>query len=169
MPDKIQERLGALLRAAADPDAATHYLRRLLEQQPFPFQRLVRAPAAVQLLITVFSQSRFLSEELLKTPEWLEPLAHSGNLHRQTTSEEFAARLTARLARFSQLEMPVAEFAAFRREQILRILLRDLHAYAPLSEVAGELSHLADAVLECAWRRVYAALAVRHGSTGSAA
>ncbi len=152
-----------MLRAAADPDAAAHYLRRLLEQQPFPFQRLVRSPAAIQLLTTVFSQSRFLSEELLKTPEWLEPLAHSGNLHRQTTSEEFAARLTARLARYSQAELPVAEFAAFRREQILRILLRDLHGYAPLSEVTEELSHLAGAVLECAWRRVYAILAARHG------
>ncbi len=163
LPEKVLERLGGLLRAAAVPDSAVHYLRRLLEQQPFPFQRLVRSPSAIQLLITVFSQSRFLSEELLKTPEWLEPLAHSGNLHRQTTSEEYAARLTARLARYSHQELPVAEFAAFRREQVLRILLRDLHGYAPLPEVTEELSHLADAVLECAWRRVHAQLAARHG------
>ncbi len=163
LPEKLQERLAALLRASANPDAAAHYLRGLFEQQPFPFQRLVRSSAAVQYLLTIFSQSRFLSEELLKTPEWLEPLAQSGNLHRQTTVEEYVARLTARLARYSPREMPVPEFAAFRREQILRILLRDLLAYAPLAEVTEELSNLADAVVECAWRRVYGELALRHG------
>ena len=140
-----------------------HYLRRLFEDQPFPFQRLVRAPAAIQFLLTVFCQSRFLSEELLKTPEWLEPLAQSGNLHRQTTIDEYVARLTARLARFAHHETPAAEFAAFRREQILRILLRDLHGYASLAEITEEISHVADAVVECAWRRVSAALALRHG------
>jgi [glutamine synthetase] adenylyltransferase / [glutamine synthetase]-adenylyl-L-tyrosine phosphorylase len=159
----VQERLAAMLHTSANPDAAAHYLRGLYEQQPFPFQRLVRSPAAVQYLITIFSHSRFLSEELLKTPEWLEPLAHSGNLNRQTTVEEYVSRLTARLARYALQEMPVAEFAAFRREQILRILLRDLHGYAPLPEVTEELSNLADAVVECAWRRVHGALSLRHG------
>ncbi len=155
--------MAACLRAAADPDSAVFYLRRLCEEQPFPFQRLVRSAAAVQNLVTVFSQSRFLSEELLKTPEWIEPLAHSGNLHRQTGVEEYVARLTARLARFGRHEMPIAEFAAFRREQILRILLRDLSGYAPLAEVTEEISNLASAVVECAWQRVYAALTLRHG------
>ena len=151
------------MRSTADPDSAVHYLRRLFQDQPFPFQRLVRAPAAIQFLLTVFCQSRFLSEELLKTPEWLEPLAQSGNLHRQTTVDEYVARLTARLARFAHHETPAAEFAAFRREQILRILLRDLHGYASLAEITEEISHVADAVVECAWRRVSAALALRHG------
>ena len=133
------------MRAAADPDAAAYYLRRLLEDQPFPFQRLVRSPSAIQFLLTVFCQSQFLSEELLKTPEWLEPLAQSGNLHRQTATDEYVARLMARLARFGHSETPAAEFAAFRREQILRILLRDLHGYASLAEITEEISHLADA------------------------
>lgn len=151
------------MRAAADPDAAVFYLRRLFEEQPFPFQRLVRSPAALQYLLTVFSHSRFLSEELVKTPEWLEPLAHSGNLHRQTPTDEFVARLTARLARYGRQEMPAAELAAFRREQILRILLRDLSGYASLAEITEEISNLAGAITECAWRRVYSALTLRHG------
>lgn len=163
LPDKLQERLVTLLRVSPEPDAAVHFLRRLYEEQPFPFQRLVRSPATVQFLLTVFGQSRFLSEEILRAPEWIEPLAHAGNVQRQMTADEYTSRLTARLARFPAGEVPVGEFAAFRREQILRILLRDLHAYASLPEVAEELSHLADAIVECAWRRVYAALAARHG------
>lgn len=163
MPEKIQERLAVLLRSSADPDACAHYLRRLLEDQPFPFQRLVRSPTAVQFLVAVFSHSRFLSEELLKAPEWLEPLAQSGNLHRQMPADDYAARLSARLARYPQGELPAAELAGFRREQILRILLRDVQGYAALSEITEEISNLADAILECAWRRVYAILAARHG------
>ena len=163
LPEKIQERLAALLRSAADPDSAVYYLRRLLEEQPFPFQRLVRSPASIQFLLAIFSQSRFLSDELLRTPEWLEPLAQSGNLHRQTTVEEYTARLTARLAQFPQHDTPAAAFAAFRREQILRILLRDLQGYASLAEVTEEISHLAAAIVECAWRRVSATLSLRHG------
>ncbi|MCC6537130.1 MAG: glutamine-synthetase adenylyltransferase [Bryobacterales bacterium] len=152
-----------LLRVSPEPDAAVHFLRRLYDEQPFPFQRLVRSPATVQFLLTVFAQSRFLSEEVLRAPEWIEPLAHAGNLQQQMTADEYISRLTARLARFPAGEVPVGEFAAFRREQVLRILLRDLHGYAPLPEVAEELSHLADAIVECAWRRVYASLAARHG------
>ena len=164
LPTGVQDRLAVLLRASADPDSALHYLHRLQEEQRAAFHRLSRSPAALQCLITVFSYSRFLAEELLRKPEWVEPLPQSGDLHRILSSEEYARRLQARLARYTAGGTAPEEFATFRREQTLRILLRDLLGFGTLSDITEELSNLADAILDCAWQRIQAGMTQRHGT-----
>ena len=53
--------------------------------------------------------------------------------------------------------------ARFRRRQFLRIMLRDVLGLATLSDVTEELSNLADAILDVAYRRIREDLAPRHG------
>jgi len=163
IPPAVRNRLEILLKSCADPDGALFSLRRLQEEQPGAFQRMSRSPAALQLLVAAFSHSRFLAEELLRSPEWIEPLPQSGDLHRVIAAEEYSARLEARLARYPLAEAPALELAAFRREQLLRILLRDVHGYGSLSDITEELSNLADGILECAWRRIRIDLVHRYG------
>jgi glutamate-ammonia-ligase adenylyltransferase len=60
--------------------------------------------------------------------------------------------------------------ARFRRRQLLRILLRDVLGLASLPDITGELSNLADAILDYAYRQVCEPLTARHGEpsfTGS--
>ena len=60
--------------------------------------------------------------------------------------------------------MPAAlELASFRRRELLRIVLRDVLGMAVLSEVTLELSNLADAILDVAYRRIHDDLAARYG------
>ena len=60
--------------------------------------------------------------------------------------------------------MPSAvDLARFRRRQLLRIVLRDVLGIATLSDVTEELSNLADAILDVAYRRIRAEFVARHG------
>ena len=54
--------------------------------------------------------------------------------------------------------------ALFRRQQILRILLRDVLGFGSLSETTEELSNLADAILHISYKRIRADLVARHGT-----
>ncbi|MBM3813720.1 MAG: glutamine-synthetase adenylyltransferase [Acidimicrobiia bacterium] len=155
------------MQNSPDPDTALHFLSRLHDEKPGAFHWISRSPACLQFLIAAFSQSRFLSEQLLQTPEWLEPLPASGDLHRVISAEEYAERLDARLPSTDGEPPPAEEFAAFRREQLLRILLRDLLGFGSLSDVTEELSNLADAMLEVACSRIRRALETRHGEAAT--
>ena len=159
----MQERLRLLLSRSADPDSVLHYLRRLLEQKPAAFQRLGVSPASLQYLVAVFSQSQFLSEELLKTPEWIETLGAHGDLHRVVSADEYMERLERSLGEFGAGVPQAVEYARFRRRQLLRILVRDVLQFGTLSDITEEISNLADAIMESAYRRIRHELTQKHG------
>jgi glutamate-ammonia-ligase adenylyltransferase len=163
LPEAIRNRLGILLANSADPDGALRYLSRFVQQQPAAFQRLARSPLSLQYLITIFSHSQFLSDELLKTPEWLDPLAGAGDMHRVISAEEFCARLETLLAPCGPFPPPAEILALFRRRQMMRILLRDVLNYATLSDITEELSNLADAIIEQTCLHIHAHLQSRYG------
>lgn len=158
-----QERLRLLLSRSADPDSVLHYLRRLLDQKPAAFQRLAVSPALLQYLVAVFSQSQFLSEELLKTPEWVETLGAHGDLHRVVSPGEYMERLERSLEEYGAGVPPAVEYARFRRRQMLRILVRDVLQFGTLSDITEEISNLADAIIESAYLRIRHELTHRHG------
>jgi glutamate-ammonia-ligase adenylyltransferase len=167
LPSTVQERLRLLIRASPDPDGALHNLGRLHDEKPGAFHWISRSPAYLQFLIAIFSNSQFLSDQLLQTPEWLEPLPAAGDLHRVISAEEYWERLEARLKAYGDEIPPPRVFASFRREQLLRILIRDLLDYGTLSDITEELSNLADSMLECACARIRASLERRHGKAAT--
>jgi glutamate-ammonia-ligase adenylyltransferase len=118
----------------------------------------------VQTLVAVFSYSRFLSEAVLVHPDWLEDLIASGELDRHLSGEDYQERLETALEG-AGVPLPL-ELAAFRRRQMLRILLRDVMGLCTLPETTEELSNLADAILDVCFRRIRAELALRHGPPG---
>ena len=163
LPSIVQERLRIMLSSSPDPDGALHFLGRLLDEKPGAFHWISRSPASLQFLLAVFSNSNFLSEQLIQTPEWLEPLPTSGDLYRVISAEEYEGRLDYRLAQYGDAVPPAHEFALFRRQQVLRILIRDLLSFGTLSDITEELSNLADAMIESACRRIRNSLERRHG------
>ena len=163
IPERIRARIQALLASVPDPDEALHFLERLRQDAPAPCNRIVSSPAALRCLITTFSYSRFLSEAVLQHPEWLLQAADPSDLHRMLSAEEFAERLLQfRAAEAPDLPAPVL-LARFRRRQSLRILLRDVLGLAALADITGELSNLADAILDFTYRQIREQITARHG------
>ncbi|MCX6623346.1 MAG: glutamine-synthetase adenylyltransferase [Acidobacteria bacterium] len=164
IPPDVQQRIQVLLYRSADPDGALSRLETLHRTLPGAFERLLRTTVGLQYVITVFSYSNFLSDEVLQNPEWLEDLLWSGEVERTLTPEELVERLEAFLNSFEE-EKPLAlALALFRRKQILRVVLRDVLGLATLSEVTAELSGIADAVLEVSQQRILADLKRRYGT-----
>jgi glutamate-ammonia-ligase adenylyltransferase len=156
-------RLPFLLASCPDPDAALHYLARMSEEHGDNLHELIADAPALHYLITVASNSRFLADEVLRHPEWIEELtAAPDEMHRVRSREDF----TSTLARWigTSEGVPAARLLAlFRRHELLRILLRDALGYGALSEVTEELSNLADAILDTAYRRIRVELTTRYG------
>jgi len=154
------DRLKAYLGAAPDPDAAVHYLVSLKQHHQEALERLAHSPSGLQHFVTAASFSRFLSEEILQNPQWLEDVPA---MDRLLTAREYKKRLREFLKDPAQ-ERPLGlSLALFRRQQILRILLRDVLGLGSLSETTEELSNLADAILHISYKRIRADLVARHG------
>jgi glutamate-ammonia-ligase adenylyltransferase len=159
LPPAIQNTLEVLLASAADPDAAVHYLVSLKQQKPEAFDTLARSQSGLQDLIAVFSHSRFLADEILQNPQWIEQLS---DMERALSAEEYKNRLAAFLDRQPGTSVALS-LALFRRQQILRILLRDVRGICNLPEATEELSNLADAILDVSYQGIRAELVGRHG------
>ena len=160
LPAETGKQLGLLLASSPGAEVGLGYFEKLRERQPAGFRRLTASVNGLRCLIAVFTHSRFLSQEILRQPAWLEELLEPEVLLRAYPASSFRGMLERDLSPGP----PVAlEFARFRRKQMLRILLRDVLGLAPLAEVTGELSALADAIVETAYRRIYFRLAAECG------
>ena len=160
LPEGIQNQIETLLVSAADPDAALHFLLSLKQHKPAAFEKLALSPQSLQYLSAVFSYSHFLSEEILQNPQWIEQL---GDIQRAISAGEYRKRLTAFLKRQPRKVAEALSLALFRRQQMLRILLRDVLGLCSLSETTQELSHLADAILDVSYKRIREEFVARHG------
>ena len=161
LPFAVQEQIEVLLAAAPDPDRAVRYAGSLKQQHSDAFRRMAAHPATLHHLITIFSYSHFLSDEILQNPQWIEQF---GDLDIVLSAEEYAARLASFLGPAAAGTPPAFSLALFRRQQILRILLRDVLGFCSLSETTEELSNLADAILDVSYRGIRAELIARHGT-----
>ena len=160
LPPAVQNRFDLLLASSPAPEQGLHYFMRLREQHSGAFDRLTRSAIGLRHLVAVFSYSEFLSEEILEHPGWAEQLLDPADLQRVITIEDLRARLEAALP--PGLPPPV-ELAKFRRRQILRIVIRDVLGLGTLPEITGELTAVADVLVEVAYERIYQDLVAQYG------
>jgi glutamate-ammonia-ligase adenylyltransferase len=163
LPPAVRTRVEVLMAGVADPDSTLYYLDALRARHPDAFLRLTHSNTCLQYLAALFSSSRFLSDEVLQHPEWIDEFADSGLMHRALSAAEYTVLLTASLGSLEVTPAPLA-LALFRRKQLTRILLRDVLGYALLAEVTAEISALADAILEVAVRGIRGDLVRRFGT-----
>src|SRR5579883_3655889 len=123
------------------------------------FFLLLRRPPRFTLFpyTTLF---RSLSEAVLREPQLLAEIVRAEDFHRVLTRDDYLRRRPAVCGRAGHGPAPLAHF---RRRELLRIALRDILGIARLPEVTLELSHLADAILETAYRNVRTEFVARHG------
>src|SRR5215472_16260547 len=163
LPERIAERIQLLLATVPDPDTSLRYLERLRQDSPSVFDRITSSVSALRCAVNIFSYSNFLAESVLQNPERILQVANSGSLYRVLTAVEYEERLFDFLGKDHQGAPSAESLARFRRRQLLRIVVRDILGIAALSEVAEELSNLADAILDVTYRRIREELVSRHG------
>ena len=168
LPFSVQQAIGNISQASPDPDRVLEYLSEFRSRHDDLVGQLSGENAQrLQWLLTIFGYSHFLSEELLQHPEWILEVS---DLYRMLSVSEYRDRLMTLLARRNtssitaeSVRASALDLALFRRQEMLRIVLRDVLNLATLSEIAEELSNVADAILHMALASVIAEEGRRFG------
>lgn len=138
----------AAFEVAADRDHALDALTRIDESRPDLIDRVVAEPGWLDRVLRVLGASSVLARFLARRPEELEALATAP----QVRGEAWLPELRARMRRPDGTPDPDGLRRGYLAA-LTRIAALDLTHPAPediVDEVAAELTHLADAVLECA-------------------
>jgi glutamate-ammonia-ligase adenylyltransferase len=109
----------------------------------------------VAVLKRVWEASSYVSKACLRDLELLPRLLDSGVLQHTYAEGDMVAALADRLAEVQAEPDLARRLRRFRRDQIVRIIWRDIAGWAPLAETLEDLSTLADACIEQAQDLLY--------------
>lgn len=160
---RLAGQLHIQLPRCPDPGMALSNLERYVASSPGPADTLVQLaemPRVTEILLQLLSSSQYLSELLFRDPGllgWLRGGAERRD--RQTLVDDLWNELSGqdddRLERLT--------IRRFRHREMLRIAYNDIVRGLPLEVVTLDLSHLADACVECALRLARLRTEERHG------
>lgn len=100
--------------------------------------------------------SDFVADTLSRHPETLDSLRRSGDLLRVYAPGELAREIAAVVAACQSEQELHSTLRQLRRREMLRIAIRDLAGWAPLTDTLHELSALADGCVGAALQRLTA-------------
>ncbi len=159
IPEPLRSKVLNLVQASPSPGRVLAFLEEFDLRSPGHLASLAADSPRLIWLWTIAGYSRFLSEDLLQYPERLEKVS---DLDRSLSSDEYCRKLSQSL-QSSALVSPL-DLTRFRRQELLRIVIRDALQLATIAELTEELSNLADAILAVALSSVIAELGRRFGS-----
>jgi [glutamine synthetase] adenylyltransferase / [glutamine synthetase]-adenylyl-L-tyrosine phosphorylase len=165
----LAEYVGDLLgmvAETAEPEQALNHWERYLEAgvnriQMFDYLR--SSPRMLHLLCSIFGNSPYLAQTLIRDPLLVHWLAEEQVLSRHPSRVVLARSLQEALGHFSAIELKLEAIRRFKRREMLRIGVRDLLRLTTLAETVEALSELAGVLIEAAYRVVYEDLCQRYG------
>ena len=143
-----------LLKASIDapnPEAALNRFSRFAEasfNRRSLYHLLRDAPHIIRPVILTFGASTYLSEILIRTPEYFYDIIDPNVMETQKTSEMMYQELKQSISRFASVEQKLRILRRYKRRETLRIGLRDLLKVANVETTTLELSNLAEAALQ---------------------
>ncbi|ORJ58551.1 bifunctional [glutamate--ammonia ligase]-adenylyl-L-tyrosine phosphorylase/[glutamate--ammonia-ligase] adenylyltransferase [Geothermobacter hydrogeniphilus] len=144
-----------LLQAVIDspePDMALGNLENFvvaLRARATFFSLLAQNPEVITRLVNLFATSQFLSRIFIQSPQVLDSLV-SHDAVRIKELDDFRRDLRVQLEMVDHYEDQLDALRRFRKEEMLRIALNDMHGLALQGQTARQLSELAEACLEAA-------------------
>ncbi len=147
---RILDHLLQALSNAADADRVLIDIERFAQNYKselplLPY--LQEYPRAIEVLVTLFSGSRFLAEILLRTPEQFERLVEHKRLAQLKGVDELSAEAQAMLISIESIPDRLDALRGYQRQELLRIGTCDLLGLFDLPTVTRQLSNLADALV----------------------
>ncbi|MCX7048602.1 MAG: glutamate-ammonia-ligase adenylyltransferase [Candidatus Sumerlaeota bacterium] len=147
-----------MLRSKADPAMALNNWERFcdsLEDPKTHFETLLSQPRRLDILLSIFSNSQFLSDVLAINPGVFEWVTSPANLHRTLERAEVERELRERSRSLPEHEAWLDAIRIHRRREILRIGTRDICLGVPIRIITGEISALADGIVQATLERFW--------------
>ena len=158
---EIVEELLQRICESPDLDAALNNLERFANvafDRNFFYTLLRDAPALISLLVACFGSSQYLSDTLIRNPEYFEWLMEPGVMSHPRDRNVMYQELSSKVKIPGSLDKKLNAMRRYKRREALRIGLRDLLKEADLETTTLELSNLADASLQIAYELAEAQL-----------
>lgn len=154
----LAESLPALLialAATANPNRVLVNFERFIQSAPNPtgqLEYLAQNPRGFEILFTLFTGSQFLTEILLRHPEYFEQLIDHKRLSQPKTARQLQRQAQAALKPYLSAENGDLEalnaLRRFQRQELLRIGACDLLGLLDLPTVTAQLSRLANSLTQ---------------------
>jgi glutamate-ammonia-ligase adenylyltransferase len=150
-----------LLRYQPDPDMALNNWERFLSALNDPeehFRLLLSQPKRLDILLSIFAGSQFLSDALIRDPVSFEWATLPDHLHQIRHREQVEALFRDLSGTADSTDVWRNQLRRYKRREVLRIGIRDICLDAPIEEIMQELSTLAEALLQVELERLWTAL-----------
>ncbi len=137
-----------------DPDLALTNLERfmaVIATRSSYYALLAENRQTIQLLVSLFGMSEFLSKILISHPELLDSLVARNGSSTAKTKETMQEELASLLDQSDYFEDHLNILRRYRNEEFLRIGLNDIHGRLMQGEVTSQLSLLGEACLAAAF------------------
>ena len=137
---KLEPELTDSLRKTSDPDAVLARFVRFVDGygiRGMLFETLLANPRLLQLLVRLFDASAAFGELAVQRPELVEEIARGRSLGELQSRENFLSSLKANPSGLP----PLTWVRDFQRAEMLRILLRDVLAFAQLPQLQQEVTN----------------------------
>ena len=132
------------LGEAADPDRSLINFERFLDSYgESAFQILKENPRLMEMLVTIFSASPFLTEILLRTPDALDLLNNRQRLTERKTIEQFQSEAISATRQVANEVEKLDSLRRYQRRELLRIGANDFLGLYDLRAVFSQLSRMA--------------------------
>jgi len=134
-----------------DPDQALLHFSEFIAHLSAPHSYLTflaSAPQVSRRLLNLFGQSDFLSRYFLGHPELLDLLVQIGSDDGRKDSARIRRELAMRLQRQSEPEERLSTMRRFKNEEVLRIGSSEISGELSVTEVAQQLTSVAEAILD---------------------
>lgn len=161
-PGEFVAALASFLSQSPDPDQALNLFERLVgEGSEQLIQTLNKNRVLLHYCVALFGHSYWLGETLVHNQDLVYSLQRERTLERSLSREHFRESF----ARFRSFETDASVLLArFKKREYVRIALRDVLGIATLADTTGEISALADVLIEEALRETEARMRNRFGA-----
>jgi len=139
------------LSDAATPDASLVNFERYVQCVPNRVELLrylASKPRAVEILVKLFVGSQFLTEILLRNPDYLEKLTNHKRIAEFKSRQQFCAEARDAADGARHLEAKLDALRRYQRWELLRIGACDAFGLFDLKSVTVQLSLLADSLVQ---------------------
>jgi glutamate-ammonia-ligase adenylyltransferase len=147
-----------ILHGEPDPDMALNNWERFVSALEMPdahFKMLLSQPQRLRILLSIFSRSQFLAESLIQHPDLLDWITSADVLNPPRRKEDISSELRELALQIPDRTAWCDALRRLRRREILRIGTRDICLKKPVEIITGELSDLADVIIDAALRHAW--------------
>ncbi len=103
-------------------------------------------PNYVEILVAVSTNSNYLTDILVRNPEYFYWIVNPSTLEIKLNEKKFTESIKKTLSGFKSFNAKVNALRTLKRKEILRIGIKDILGIAGLKEITGELSILAKTI-----------------------